>query len=505
MNDEKKQSLENIALEGASAEVVQRYGSAVKEHLFAYSGVDNENNVQLKKGLKQIYDSKVNPDYEYANLKQQAGFAAEDKYLARENAERIINKENTRVINTDLKGSGSYNEYFDHVIIDKNGNIVSGEQMKFVGNSPKECLNKLASRDYQKYFDADATITVPKDYYEEILLEADKTLDSLNNQLKYAEETGNKELQEKLEAQIKKYEKIKSSVKDSGITNKEAMEARLHPKVSTIKDITKVANKAGLEQAAYGACISGSISIVSNTVALIKGEKDASEAALSVIKDTGTGTVISYTNAFAGSVIKGSLQNSEHEALQVLSKTNFAGSIVTTTVECGKTFARYIKGDIDGVECLEELGQKGTAHLSSQLFAAIGQAAIPIPVVGGLMGALIGYTMASACYDQFLGLLKDAKLAKERRYQIQRECDEAIKLIIQYREEINQVVDNYLIDMQSTFNDAFDLAAKAIYQDDIDSFILAANTMSQKLGRKPQFSNFAEFEDMMNSEGSFKL
>ena len=44
---EKKQKEKNIVnsgIAGGAAETVQRYGSAVKEHVVAYSGKDNENN-----------------------------------------------------------------------------------------------------------------------------------------------------------------------------------------------------------------------------------------------------------------------------------------------------------------------------------------------------------------------------------------------------------------------------------------------------------------------------
>ena len=76
-------------LSGAAFETVSRYGSAQKEHIFAYTGTDYENNVTLKRGgLRHISESKVHPDYENSNLRSQAGYAAENKYAARENASR---------------------------------------------------------------------------------------------------------------------------------------------------------------------------------------------------------------------------------------------------------------------------------------------------------------------------------------------------------------------------------------------------------------------------------
>ncbi len=94
---DKKKPLEYAAQSGAAHEVVSRYGNASKQHLVAYSGQDNEFGRTLKRGLKKTSESKVNPEYRDQNLKQQAGFAAEDKYTARKNAEKIIKGDKTRV------------------------------------------------------------------------------------------------------------------------------------------------------------------------------------------------------------------------------------------------------------------------------------------------------------------------------------------------------------------------------------------------------------------------
>ena len=143
----KKSSIELAAQSGAASEVVDRYGSAVKEHYVAYSGLDNENGRELTKGLKKVSQSKINPDTRYQNIKQQAGYAAEIKYTARQNTEKIIKKEDTRYSRTDDLGSVN-DPLFDHKQIDLLGNEIAGtgEQMKFKGRSPKDCLTQLASK-----------------------------------------------------------------------------------------------------------------------------------------------------------------------------------------------------------------------------------------------------------------------------------------------------------------------------------------------------------------------
>ena len=185
MDKKREQGIENVinaGIAGAAYETVQRYGDAAKQHYVAYSGQDNEFGNNLVKGLKQISREKVNPDYEYQNIHQQAGFSAEGKDVARTNAEKIINGDSTRKIRTDDLGRVN-DPLYDTVTIDSNGNIIegSGAQMKFLGASENDpmgegnaarALEKLQSKKFQKYIDADAKIDVPSDQYEGIIQEA---------------------------------------------------------------------------------------------------------------------------------------------------------------------------------------------------------------------------------------------------------------------------------------------------------------------------------------------
>lgn len=498
-----KDTIIEVAIEGAATETVQRYGSAAKEHLTAYSGIDNErigDDKRLSRGLKKIARSKVNPDYEKTNLKQQAGFAAEEKYRAKQNAEKIINGEKTRYTRTDDVGRVN-DPLYDHIQLDSEGiEIVgTGEQMKFVGSSPKACLDKLNTVKFQKYIDADAKITVPSDYYEGILAEADKEIEKLERQLEKVESTGNKELTAEKQAKINKYKKIKANLRDSGISNKEAMFARTHPKLSTAIDMGKVAHRAGMEQAKYGAAIAGSLSLVSNTVAVIKGQKQVGDAAKEVALTTGKGAALSYATAFSGSIVKSSMQNSGSQMVRTLSKTNIASTMVTTTLETGKTIHNYLRGDINGLECLEELGQKGVNQISAAMFATAGQALIPIPVVGAMVGSMVGYALSNACYKELTDALREEKLAKEERNRIEAECAEAIRMIRQYRIEMNEYVDRYLTEHIQVFNNAFEQMNEAIGKDglidDIEGFIGANNKIRQVLGYQPVITSLCDLDD----------
>ena len=59
----------------------------------------------------------------------------------------------------------------DIVEVDDLGKPIIGSeaQMKFVGSSPKKLLDKLKSKKYAKYRDADVSMVIPDDYYDVLM------------------------------------------------------------------------------------------------------------------------------------------------------------------------------------------------------------------------------------------------------------------------------------------------------------------------------------------------
>lgn len=106
----------------ATTENIERYGQAASEFIKGYKGSVDANGDIVRKGLKQVAESKVNPDFEYQNIKQQAGFSAEIHYVDKTNAENIINKSNTRVHRSNDIGRGN-DPQFDILSVDDSGTL----------------------------------------------------------------------------------------------------------------------------------------------------------------------------------------------------------------------------------------------------------------------------------------------------------------------------------------------------------------------------------------------
>lgn len=431
-------SITFAAIAGAVNDRVSRTGQAIKEHLVAYSGNDYENSSFYKRSLKSLNKCKVNPNYAEQNIRQQSGFAAEIKSTARRNAENICNDNPERIVRTD--DCGFVNDpIYDHLVTDKNGRIIpgSGEQMKFVGANPKEALKKLLSKKFQKYLDSDAGITVPSDYYDGIKEEIKKELQKLSKQILKAKEDGNNSLKIKLQARKSQLSKLNKNLKDGGVSNAEAREARLHPIKSTTKDVAKLANKVGLESGMIGAGISGGISIIKNAVGVIRKDIEIKEAAENVAKDTCRGGVVSYITGFGGSCIQAIMRNSSRACIRSLSKTNIPAAVAVYAIDLSQSMSKCIKGEISAQVLMDEVGEKGAGHLTAAICTAAGQTIIPIPFIGAMAGSMVGYLLGTSLYKEIKEILKNPNWSQEQREELKVKYSEAVELTNGFKKELS--------------------------------------------------------------------
>lgn len=496
----------NATTVNVEKETINRFGSAVKEHIVAYNGIDNETGKTLNRSLKDISNSKINPKYEQQNYKQQAGFSAEIKETARENAERI--KEGKHTCTTRTDDINRVNDpLYDHVELDEYGNIIegSGSQMKFVGKNADECLNKLMSEKYQKYRDNNVAFEVPSDYYDDIQQKIDTKVDNLEQQKRVAQSRGDSRLAGKHQKKIDELKKVKKNMKKSHVSNKEAMEARKSPRLSTAKDIHKLSHEAGIEGAKSGALIGGGVAAVTNIVAMINGKKDFDEAVKDITKTTGKSAITGYAATYGSTVFKATMQNSSSSMIRSLSNTGLPGAIVSTAISSVSALGDFFDGEINGRELLTRVGKNGMATATSMVYGAVGQVLIPIPVAGTIVGSFVGYTLTTMMYGGLMKAMNEAKLAREERIRVEKECEEAIRVIKAYRKEMNEYMDRYLNDYRKIFNNAFLDIKTALSIGNIDGCIDGFNQITYKLGGHVEFNNMEEFNKRIEDSSPFIL
>ncbi|PSM51652.1 hypothetical protein CBLAS_1583 [Campylobacter blaseri] len=559
LNSKEKDNLDiKIATDVINSNIINLHASANKEHLVIYSGVDNETGEHLKRSLKGISKYKIFPNQEQIdkrikkeieessktlsqneikklkdkyikdqttkNIKAQAGYSNELKEQARKNADNILKGDKTRVKQYDnlskqeqvkvAKEHPNYNvnsanhQLIDLVEVDSNGNYIkgSGVQLKMVGKDAESCFEQLSSKDFTKYYDNGVDVYVPKEYFNEIQKECKEKIQGLEQQLKFMKENNKSQIDiDKKQKELEKYQKISKQTKPSKVSTQEAIEARTDPIKSTAKDICKNAHNAGIQAAKMGAMIAGGVSVVQNIYECIASGKDMKEAIKDVGKTTAFGAGGAYAGAFAGSAIGAFMKNASSVTLRNASKTNLPSLIVTSSIEITKSFCKFYRGEIDGASLLEELGQKGSGISASAFMASVGQIVIPVPVVGAMIGGMVGYSLNSMFYQELKGSLENAKLAKERRIQVEKECKIALNQILKQRDEINFLINSYFNEHIGFLNSNIRELENALNMQDVDETIRISNLLTHKLGGETQFENFSEFENFMKGEESFKL
>ena len=143
--------------------------------------------------------------------------------------------------------------------------------------------------------------------------------------------------------------------------------------------------------------------------------------------------------------------------------------------------------------------------VNSALYAAIGQVAIPIPVVGALVGSMLGYALSSASYGVLTQSLREAKMAREERIRIEAEVEESIAMLREYRAELEANISRYLKDTREFFDETFSRMKSSLQTGDIDEYVSATNSITRKMGKRPLYDTFSQFDSMMISDEPLKF
>jgi hypothetical protein len=136
---------------------------------------------------------------------------------------------------------------------------------------------------------------------------------------------------------------------------------------------------------------------------------------------------------------------------------------------------------------------------------AQGNAALMIPKIAVKVNkAAAGRAVIAITTDAGMGL-REAYLKQQRdelRHQI---SEDQVEAVIAYRERMNEIVEEYLAEHLQAFLSGGDLIETGIAANDSDSVIKGSVIIQRVLGRAPQFSSQAEFDDLMGSDNALIL
>ncbi len=398
-------------------------------------------------------------------------------------------------------------ELVDYISVDEKGNVIPSTltQSKFVGKNGAECFEKFLSKDYEKYFENGVKMEIPKDFFGDFQKEANIKIKSLESQIAKQKSFGDFQKAGILERRLQKCKTIKAHTRPASITKTEAIEARLNPNLSTAKDITSISHQAGMKAAQTGVLIGGGVSAITNIYECIANGKDPIKALEHTAIATLKGGALSYCSAFASSSLGGLMQSSANKIIQSLGKGSVPAMIVGACVANATILGRYLSGKIDGKELLKQLVKANTSLISGGAMAVAGQALIPIPVVGALIGGFVGAVLSETCCNALLKAREEAKLARQRRIEIEKECREIIKHLEAYQNQFKEVFEKYFHETTKFFNQSFNELERALYTGDGDLAIAVNNKSREWLGQKALFDNKQEGWELITSNKNIRM
>lgn len=369
----------------------------------------------LSHSLKEIHNWSKHPDYYRQNINQHAGFSAEVISTAKENLKAQLDGSGITTFRADDRPDlfPKNDQYVDKIRVNDAGEVIERIQTKFVGNDAESCLKKLASKDYDKYFDSGKVdkIEVPKDFYDGIKKLIPEKIKGLEEQLDHVKENGDAKTAEKIEAKIDRYKKMDQMVEQSSVTKQEAISATKHPLRYSAKLFAEntfaQGHEAGMESAAITASITLAVSTVDNTVKVFDGEITPQEAFVDVAKDTGAAGGIAYGTAFVSTAVSQVMSESGHQLISSLGNAHVPAMVISFGVQSYDSITDYATGAIDAQQLAYDLGENAVQVGGSVAGSALAGAAVGSIVPGagtavgfgaGLVGGMVGCAVASEAY-----------------------------------------------------------------------------------------------------------
>lgn len=264
-------------------------------------------------------------------------------------------------------------------------------------------------------------------------------------------------------------------------------------------------HQSGMQAGKMGAAFSGVASGVSGLYQLSQGRITTGDMAAQVIVDTSKGFAISYlTTAGSKGLVHGLAKAGVSQTtVGVLSKSNAHVALAAGIVKSGQSVVRYLQGEIDNDQLMNEISETAVIGASAFYYGALGQAMIPIPIVGAMIGSTVGYFVGSMLHQSGLiglGEVAVVKVARERREHIEALCLASIPLIRQHRAELDILLKTHFAKRQELLTQALDGMEKSLVSWNADDFTQHLASVNQAFGKSLPFKSFDEFDTLMKDK-----
>jgi hypothetical protein len=275
-------------------------------------------------------------------------------------------------------------------------------------------------------------------------------------------------------------------------------------KIKSVVDDTRMSAERGGK---IGATVAAGISLASGIYRYTQGEIEIAE----VIAQVGVDAAKGYATGYAVSALSKTFTHTGRyllgeAAAKSIAKSSAPVAIAAGIVTLGKSLIDYLKGDIDSATLLDSVNHCAITSTSSFYYGMLGQVAIPIPVVGALVGAGVGYLVGNLLHQSGLLALGDSqvvKAAKKRRRVVEALCLSVLPLMQQNRLEMERLTTEHFTNRKQDFLISLDFLDDSLTSFNSEETIAALQGIHTQFGIALKLKSFKEFDGFMKSDEDF--
>lgn len=419
--------------------------------------------------------------------------------------------------------------------------VYTGEKI-FYGNS--EDAKHLHPLEKTADVDHVTPIAVVKERYGDLSIEQQRKI--ANNQ-NYNYAMTNSKLNRHEKNALENHEYIANKIKDSV---EELENGNLKDVVSELQDVSKQAPRmiAAEAKSRVGMAVEGNGYRIQNAGAsFTSGAKDTlvnsvipltteavrklinvaqgKESLGDAVKDMGKITVnvavTGGTKKLLADVVSSQLANSGSALLQNFANSNEVAQIIAVAAIIQDSAVKYINGEIDGKEFIEQVGEKGTTMVAGMIGGQVGReiggiiggiaGSIALPgvgtaagyVAGEVIGQVLGVIITTVACSAIVSVYNTSKHLNDyklKESQIRRLESEALKEMENQRGKFREIVERECKVWDDTIQNGFDqilrCACKETYN--LQGVTDGLDKVLSVFGKNVKFSSLEEYEDQLD-------
>lgn len=258
------------------------------------------------------------------------------------------------------------------------------------------------------------------------------------------------------------------------------------------------------------------------------GEETSDEAIKEMGKVVVEVGVAGGTNKLLIDALTVKMSNSKNIVLRNIAESNEVAQIVATAMIVKDSAVRYINGEIDGKEFIEEVGEKGAGMVAGMIGGTVGKeigmwiggiaGTIVMPgvgmVVGSVAGSVIGEvlgtiitTVACSSIVSVYNTSKHLNDYKLKENQIKRLESEALKEMENQRNKFKSIVEREYKHWDETIQSGFDMILSSACEQTfhIEGVTKGLNKILSLFGKSAMFNTLQEYEMQLDKPLTFSF